>query len=363
MSLSPTGPGSWSSCSEEEPPPLSLDQPQSTSAIAGYTTRLNLTEIVIRSLSAAKKSVLELFSAFDEEKDGTLPLIQMKKCLTKNGVLLTEKEFSTLFEGFIENETVNYISFLKSWGVIQQQLGSPLSRKRSTSDASIPNSPESVDAISGASYASYASYASSPFTSSPKRRVALHGFSAEQKQSLRAAIRLHLVRRFASAESIFQEVAERGALHTSDLCRYLNRHGVVCSLNQLCLLLAPFAAQPAVLTAGEFAAFVASVLGEEEVSGCLVDAFPSTFGTTTRIEFAPPAQAASTTSTISAASTTSIASPQQTSPLSRLSSEVMRVGEGLHRTRSVARNLSSLPLYRLMMDVRPAPVAVQSAVA
>ena len=259
---------------------------------------------------------------------------------------------------------MNYISFLKSWGVIQQQLGSPLSRKRSTSDASIPNSPESVDAISGASYASYAS---SPFTSSPKRRVALRGFSAEQKQSLRAAIRLHLVRRFASAESaflprrsslgIFQEVAERDALHTSDLCRYLNRHGVVCSLNQLCLLLAPFAAQPAVLTAGEFAAFVASVLGEEEVSGCLVDAFPSTFGTTTRIEFAPPAQAVSTTST------TSIASPQQTSPLSRLSSEVMRVGEGLHRTRSVARNLSSLPLYRLMMDVRPAPVAVQSAVA
>lgn len=259
---------------------------------------------------------------------------------------------------------MNYISFLKSWGVIQQQLGSPLSRKRSTSDASIPNSPESVDAISGASYASYAS---SPFTSSPKRRVALRGFSAEQKQSLRAAIRLHLVRRFASAESaflprrsslgIFQEVAERDALHTSDLCRYLNRHGVVCSLNQLCLLLAPFAVQPAVLTAGEFAAFVASVLGEEEVSGCLVDAFPSTFGTTTRIEFAPPAQAVSTTST------TSIASPQQTSPLSRLSSEVMRVGEGLHRTRSVARNLSSLPLYRLMMDVRPAPVAVQSAVA
>ena len=45
---------------------------------------------------------------------------------------------------------MNYISFLKSWGVIQQQLGSPLSRKRSTSDASIPNSPESVDAISGA---------------------------------------------------------------------------------------------------------------------------------------------------------------------------------------------------------------------
>lgn len=259
---------------------------------------------------------------------------------------------------------MNYISFLKSWGVIQQQLGSPLSRKRSTSDASIPNSPESVDAISGASNASYAS---SPFTSSPKRRVALRGFSAEQKQSLRAAIRLHLVRRFASAESaflprrsslgIFQEVAERGALHTSDLCRYLNRHGVVCSLNQLCLLLAPFAVQPAVLTAGEFAAFVESVLGEEEVSGCLVDAFPSTFGTTTRIEFAPPAQAVSTTST------TSIASPQQTSPLSRLSSEVMRVGEGLHRTRSVARNLSSLPLYRLMMDVRPAPVAVQSAVA
>ena len=259
---------------------------------------------------------------------------------------------------------MNYISFLKSWGVIQQQLGSPLSRKRSTSDASIPNSPESVDAISGASNASYAS---SPFTSSPKRRVALRGFSAEQKQSLRAAIRLHLVRRFASAESallphrssldIFQEVAERGALHTSDLCRYLNRHGVVCSLNQLCLLLAPFAAQPAVLTAGEFAAFVESVLGEEEVSGCLVDAFPSTFGTTTRIEFAPPAQAVSTTST------TSITSPQQTSPLSRLSSEVMRVGEGLHRTRSVARNLSSLPLYRLMMDVRPAPVAVQSAVA
>ena len=265
---------------------------------------------------------------------------------------------------------MNYISFLKSWGVIQQQLGSPLSRKRSTSDASIPNSPESVDAISGASYASYAS---SPFTSSPKRRVALRGFSAEQKQSLRAAIRLHLVRRFASAESaflprrsslgIFQEVAERDALHTSDLCRYLNRHGVVCSLNQLCLLLAPFTAQPAVLTAGEFAAFVASVLGEEEVSGCLVDAFPSTFGTTTRIEFAPPAQAVSTTSTISAASTTSTTSPQQTSPLSRLSSEVMRVGEGLHRTRSVARNLSSLPLYRLMMDVRPAPVAVQSAVA
>lgn len=268
---------------------------------------------------------------------------------------------------------MNYISFLKSWGVIQQQLGSPLSRKRSTSsasDASIPNSPESVDAISGASNASYAS---SPFTSSPKRRVALRGFSAEQKQSLRAAIRLHLVRRFASAESaflprrsslgIFQEVAERDALHTSDLCRYLNRHGVVCSLNQLCLLLAPFAAQPAVLTAGEFAAFVESVLGEEEVSGCLVDAFPSTFGTTTRIEFAPPAQAVSTTSTISATSTMS---PQQTSPLSplsRLSSEVMRVGEGLHRTRSVARNLSSLPLYRLMMDVRPAPVAVQSAVA
>ena len=60
---------------------------------------MNLTEIVIRSLSAAKKSVLELFSAFDEEKDGTLPLIQMKKCLTKNGVLLTEKEFFTLFEG------------------------------------------------------------------------------------------------------------------------------------------------------------------------------------------------------------------------------------------------------------------------
>ena len=114
------------------------------------------------------------------------------------------------------------------------------------------------------------------------------------------------------------------------------------------------------LTAGEFAAFVESVLGEEEVSGCLVDAFPSTFGTTTRIEFAPPAQAVSTTSTISATSTMS---PQQTSPLSRLSSEVMRVGEGLHRTRSVARNLSSLPLYRLMMDVRPAPVAVQSAVA
>ena len=268
---------------------------------------------------------------------------------------------------------MNYISFLKSWGVIQQQLGSPLSRKRSTSsasDASIPNSPESVDAISGASNASYAS---SPFTSSPKRRVALRGFSAEQKQSLRAAIRLHLVRRFASAESaflprrsslgIFQEVAERDALHTSDLCRYLNRHGVVCSLNQLCLLLAPFAAQPAVLTAGEFAAFVESVLGEEEVSGCLVDAFPSTFGTTTRIEFAPPAQAVSTTSTISATSTMS---PQQTSPLSPLSplsSEVMRVGEGLHRTRSVARNLSSLPLYRLMMDVRPAPVAVQSAVA
>ena len=268
---------------------------------------------------------------------------------------------------------MNYISFLKSWGVIQQQLGSPLSRKRSTSsasDASIPNSPESVDAISGASNASYAS---SPFTSSPKRRVALRGFSAEQKQSLRAAIRLHLVRRFASAESaflprrsslgIFQEVAERDALHTSDLCRYLNRHGVVCSLNQLCLLLAPFAAQPAVLTAGEFAAFMESVLGEEEVSGCLVDAFPSTFGTTTRIEFAPPAQAVSTTSTTSATPTMSTTSPQQTSPLSRLSSEVMRVGEGLHRTRSVARNLSSLPLYRLMMDVRPAPVAVQSAVA
>lgn len=267
----------------------------------------------------------------------------------------------TVIRSFIENEAVNYISFLKSWGVIQQQLGSPLSRKRcasSASDASIPNSPESVDALSGTSYAS------SPFTSSPKRRVALRGFSAEQKQSLRAAIRLHLVRRFASAESlfhshpslvgIFQEVAERGALHTSDLCRYLNRHGVACSLNQLCLLLAPFAAQPAVLTAAEFAAFVESVLGEEEVSGCLVDAFPSTFGTTTRIEFAPPAQTASTTSTTS---------PPQMSPLSRLSSEVMRVGEGLHRTRSVARNLSSLPLYRLMMDMRPAPVAVQSAVA
>ena len=259
---------------------------------------------------------------------------------------------STVIRSFIENEAVNYISFLKSWGVIQQQLGSPLSRKRCASSASIPNSPESV------------SYASSPFSSSPKRRVALRGFSAEQKQSLRAAIRLHLVRRFASAEGafhsrrsllgIFQEVAERGALHTSDLCRYLNRHGVACSLNQLCLLLTPFAAQPAVLTAAEFAAFVESVLGEEEVSGCLVDAFPSTFGTTTRIEFAPRVQAASTTSTTSL---------PQISPLSRLSSEVMRVGEGLHRTRSVARNLSSLPLYRLMMDVRPAPVAVQSAVA
>ena len=60
---------------------------------------MNLTEIVIRSLSSSKKSVLELFSAFDEEKDGKLSLVQMKKCLAKNGVVLTESEFSTLFEG------------------------------------------------------------------------------------------------------------------------------------------------------------------------------------------------------------------------------------------------------------------------
>lgn len=43
--------------------------------------------------------MLELFSAFDEEKTGMLSLIQVKKCLAKNGVFLTEKEFITIFEG------------------------------------------------------------------------------------------------------------------------------------------------------------------------------------------------------------------------------------------------------------------------
>ena len=277
---------------------------------------------------------------------------------------------------------VNYISFLKSWGIVQQQFGSPLSRKRSsstTTNACITDSPDAGCSV--ISSASNASYASSPFTSSPKRRIALHSFSSEQKQSLRTAIRLHLMRQFRSSDStspstdshvgVFEEVADHGVLYTSDLCRYLNRNGVACSLNQLCQLLAPFAVQPAVLLRGEFVSFVDSVLCEEAVSECLVDAFPSTFGTTTRIELnAVPAMSSSSASSSSASSTTTTQATAATTTtttseapalrMSRVLSEAVHAG-GLHRTRSVAQNLNSLPLYRLLMDVSPSPAAAKPA--
>lgn len=274
---------------------------------------------------------------------------------------------------------VNYISFLKSWGIVQQQFGSPLSRKRSsstTTNACITDSPDAGCSV--ISSASNASYASSPFTSSPKRRIALHSFSSEQKQSLRTAIRLHLMRQFRSSDStspstdshvgVFEEVADHGVLYTSDLCRYLNRNGVACSLNQLCQLLAPFAVQPAVLLRGEFVSFVDSVLCEEAVSECLVDAFPSTFGTTTRIELnAVPAMSSSSASSSASSSTEQVTTTTTTTTseapalrMSRVLSEAVHAG-GLHRTRSVAQNLNSLPLYRLLMDVSPSPAASKPA--
>lgn len=114
-------------------------------------------------------------------------------------------------------------------------------------------------------------------------------------------------------------MAENDVLYISDLCRYFNDHQIPCSLNQLCILLSPFASKSATLTFGEFSQFIDSLTKEVQMNECLVEAFPATFGVTTHINLS--------------------------------AHQDVRVAQGLHRTRSVAQNMNSLPLYRMMMDV------------
>ena len=107
-------------------------------------------------------------------------------------------------------------------------------------------------------------------------------------------------------------MAENDVLYISDLCRYFNDHQIPCSLNQLCILLSPFASKSATLTFDEFSQFIDSLTKEVQMNECLVEAFPATFGVTTHIDLS--------------------------------AHQDVRVAEGLHRTRSVAQNMNSLPL-------------------
>ena len=138
-----------------------------------------------------------------------------------------------------------------------------------------------------------------------------------------------IIQHFGNYQGIFKELAVNNILYMSDFYDYLIKHEVSCSFNQLIRLLKPYGTSMVYLTIEEFQKFINHLTGIQ-TSDKLVEAFPQTFGYSTRISL--------------------------TKDTNRYCNEIIRimnsVGEyGLHRTASVAQNLNSLPLYRLMLTL------------
>lgn len=168
--------------------------------------------------------------------------------------------------------------------------------------------------------------------SMPKRRPVSITSSLEDESVLREKISTLVIRHFGNYQGIFKELAVNDILYISDFHEYLIRHNVSCSLNQLILLLKPYCSISAQMKLNEFRLFI-SEISSSQTSVKLVEAFPNTFGYTTRI---------------------SMKSSNDESVKRYLldSSMMYSVGTSkLHRTPSVAQNLNNLPLYRLMLNM------------
>lgn len=59
--------------------------------------RVNLSEIILKSLQKSGRTPLDIFSELDSEKTGIVSCRQLKDCLRRHGVALTDNEFSIVF--------------------------------------------------------------------------------------------------------------------------------------------------------------------------------------------------------------------------------------------------------------------------
>lgn len=206
---------------------------------------------------------------------------------------------------------MNYIHFLKSWTCFIVEPDVCYSRKRSWSE----EEEESNTSMS--------------MTINPKRRLVSLTSSFEDESVLQDQISTLIIQHFGNYQGIFKELAVNNILYISDFYDYLIKHEVSCSFNQLIRLLKPYGTSMVYLTIEEFQKFINHLTGIQ-TSDKLVEAFPQTFGYSTRISL--------------------------TKDTNKYCNEIIRimnsVGEyGLHRTASVAQNLNSLPLYRLMLTL------------
>ena len=215
-----------------------------------------------------------------------------------------------LIISFIENGNVNYIRFLKSWTCFIVEPDVCYSRKRSWSEEEENKSSLSINISS-------------------KRRLVSFTSSFEDELTLQDQISRLIIQHFGNYQGIFKELAVNNILYISDLYDYLIKHQVVCSYNQLILLLKPYGTSMVYLTIEEFQKFI-NDLTSIQISDKLVEAFPQTFGYSTRISL----------------------TKDTTKYIHEMKRIINSVGEyGLHRTASVAQNLNSLPLYRLMLTL------------
>ncbi|KAK8814496.1 hypothetical protein WA538_000315 [Blastocystis sp. DL] len=256
--------------------------------------RVNLSEIILKSLQKSGKTPLDIFSELDSEKTGIVSCRQLKDCLRRHGVALTDNEFSIVFSRFQEDQNVYYIRFLRSWSELTLKP-EPLSRKRSS--------------IEGYQVPGY----------NDSKRLA---FNEETQKRLKEAIWIHIVQLFGNSNAIFKELEDsHGVVFLSDLAEYFEAHGIPCTHNQLRLLLSPFRHWPDRITYEEFKLFVQSIRMKPDT--CLVQAFPQTFGKSLHI------------------------------PLSQLTPKSCR--NAMPRVPSVTQNLNHLPLVQLMVDMDELP--------
>lgn len=102
LPLSPSHPLTFEDLSADDalcsPAPLDLDHPKD-SRVEQYTSKLNLTEVVMKHLSEPKRRLVDVLSDYDEEKLGLLSISSLKKCLHCHSIDLTSSEFRLVFDG------------------------------------------------------------------------------------------------------------------------------------------------------------------------------------------------------------------------------------------------------------------------
>ena len=165
----------------------------------------------------------------------------------------------------------------------------------------------------------------------PMKRSSRLRVTKDTLEELKKSISLHFTSRFWKIQSgserkgwslgIFNELrSQSGVVYVADLESYLCHHGIQCTVNQLCQLLSSHIESSHFITFDEFDAFAKHLKNVDDFH--IVNAFPKTFGVSTRIESS---------------------GKQEESDVA--------AGSCMRRTHAVSSNLCQLPAYYSLLNM------------